>query len=168
MATLVLIDRQENPAQKEVMLHIARNMGYDPKMVNEMVLSHFFDAPPRKVEAGVEYSTQLWRPLLLDEKLIGKGKVAPGLYLGTITFLFSDPKTKLYMVADEISGAPVVHVGFSSDKEPKYTSLILSDLRPIKESPIKERAEKEQEYSLWGGIRSDLLRWYNLMEALLD
>ena len=113
---LKIIDNKHINSNREALYRVARNMGYAPQKVNELVLSHFVGAPRTVIEGGVEYTVPLWKPILLDQELIGCQGVSPGMYLGTLSYRFSDPSASIFMEETE-GGGLVFKVHFSKDPE---------------------------------------------------
>lgn len=162
LPSLKIIDNKHVNTNREALYRVARNMGYPPQKVNELVLSHFVSAPRTLIEGGVEYSVPLWKPILLDQELIGSQGVPPGQYLGTLTYRFSDPSASIFMEEAE-GGGLVFKVHFAKDTEPRMVSLILSDLKPV-----PDKSSQEAEYSLWDMIKMDAQGCYNDLKRLLD
>ena len=159
---LKIIDNKHVDSNREAFYCVARNMGYPPQSVNELVLSHFVNAPRTLLDAGVEYSVPLWKPILLDQELVGNQGIPPGMYLGTLTYRFSDPTSTIQMEENQF-GRVVFSVTWTKQTGGQMVSLILSDLKPV-----HTETSQEVEYSLWGSIIMDVQGCYNHLKQLLD
>jgi len=96
LPSLTLVHRDKLSESRDVWDKLLRGMDYITANSN-VITSHLAQSPKKLIDGGVEYSVPLWRPLLLDEDMIGGANLKPGQYLGTLTYQIFDPTAEIIM-----------------------------------------------------------------------